>query len=253
MSNDIKICIDFINNNTIQGWFINTPSPEEDQLSLYLEGEYKAITLANIEREDVKEIHGQLRCGFHFDIERFSNFKNLTLKTTKGVVIFTHTNDVKAKDSTLISPYSQNHHRQLQKIKIDLSKPINGGNWYDIEPTGRWAGPELESSLIFPALMAGNYQLALKIDNHFCDLETMVVLFNDEPVNFSNTEFQVPIVLQAKVDVKENLSFWKICFKFSKNFTPDGNMTEQRKLAIFLETVTLSKITLPKLIENMRL
>ena len=245
MTDDIKICIDLIDNNAIQGWFINTASPEDDQLSLYIDGEYKAIALANLERADVKELHGQLRCGFSFDIERFPKFRNLELKSTDGSVIFTHTNEFKEQDSwlNLPPPYSYQRHQQLQKIKIDLSKPINGDNWYDIEPTGRWAGPELESSLIFPALVAGNYQLELKIDNHFCDLEAMVVLFNDKAVNFSNTEFPAPVILQVQVDVEENLPCWKILFKYSKTSAPDSDIAEQRKLAIFLETVTLSKIT----------
>ena len=245
MSNDIKICIDLIDNNALQGWFINTPSPEDDQLSLYIDGEYKAIALANFERADVKALHGQLRCGFSFDIEHFPKFRNLELKSTDGTIIFTHSNKFREQDSwlNLPPPYSQQRHLQLQKIKIDLSKPINGGNWYDIEPTGRWAGPELESTLIFPALVAGDYQLTLKIDNHFCDLEAMVILFNDEPVNFSNTEFSAPVILQAIVHIEKEFPCWELIFKFSKIYTPDGDIAEQRKLAIFLETVILSKIT----------
>jgi len=244
MTDNLKICVDIINDQIIKGWFINSKSPTENQLSLYLDGSYSAITLANLERDDVAEIHGQLHCGFSFDVERFPKFRQLELKSTDGKILFTHTNKIEEKDLwlNLIPPYSYQRHQQLQKIKIDLSKPINGDNWYDIEPTGRWAGPELESSLIFPALVAGNYQLELKIDNHFCDLATMQVLFNDKAVKFSNTEFPAPVVLEAQVDIEDNLSYWKILFKFSKTSAPDDNIAEQRKLAIFLETVTLSKI-----------
>lgn len=245
MSNDIKICIDLIDNNSIRGWFINTPSPEKNQLLLYIEGEYKAITLANLERADVEEVHGQLCCGFHLDIERFSKIQLLELKSIQGIVVFTYTNEREKQDSWPDLPplYSQQRHLQCQKIKIDLSKPINGENWYDIEPTGRWAGPELESTLIIPALLAGNYELKLKIDIHFGDLETMKLIFNGDIVQFSNTEFPVPIILQAKVCVKNNLPFWELIFKFSKVSSPADNASEQRKLAIFLGMVTLSKIT----------
>ncbi len=245
MSNDIKICIDLIDDELLSGWFINNKFPENDQLSLYIDDEYKAVTLANLEREDVKEEHGQLHCGFSFEIEQFLGFRCLKLKSADKTVIFTHTNKAENIDPPLdlTMAYSQQRHQQLQRMKIDLSKPINGSNWYDIEPTGRWGGPELESEIIIPALVAGNYELKLKIDNHFCDLATMKVFLNNDCINFSNTEFLAPVILQAKVAVTKEFPCWKLRFKYSKFCSPDDNMAEQRKLAIFLETVTFNKIT----------
>jgi len=241
MRDDIKICVDIIDDYSLSGWFINHNTPEDNQLLLYVDDKYKAMVLADLEREDVKAVHGQLLCGFSFDIEPFSGFKHLKLKSADKTVLFTYKN--KAENITppldLTAPYSQQRHQQLQRLKIDLSKPINGNNWYDIELTGRWGGPKLKSDLIIPALVAGNYELKLKIDNHFCGLETMKVLLNDEPVKFLNTEFPVPVVLQANIEIKKDLSCWTLTFHYSKTYSPE---MEQRKLAIFLETITFTKI-----------
>jgi hypothetical protein len=245
ITNDIKICIDLLNDHTIAGWFINIPTLEEDQISLHIDGQYQAITQANFIREDVEKAHGQLHCGFSFDLTRFFPYQDLVLKSANKKVIYSYTHSIKSSKTSLAlsAPYSQQRHYLLQSIKIDLSKPINGHNWYDIEPTGRWGGPELESTLIIPALVAGNYQLDLKIDNHFCDFKAMTVKLNDKLIHFSNTDFPPSVILQAEVSIEKTLSFWQLVFNYSEIHSTDNSQIEQRKLALFLETVTLSKRT----------
>lgn len=249
MKKDIKIYIDSIDSNTIQGWFINTPSPEKNKLLLYLDGQYKAVTLADQERHDVADAHGQIHSGFCFDIKKFPIFQHIELRSERKDVLLSlkvKQNELtrsKKQPLELISPYSQDRHKQLEQIEIDLSKLIDGDNWYDGEPTGRWGGPELISILNIPALIAGSYRLELHIKNEFCGLEAMKVMFNNNPVNFINTQYQAPVILKAEVHAEE-LFYWRLSFEFPKTCPPEGESgADQRRLGIYLKTVTLTKIS----------
>jgi len=140
------------------------------------------------------------------------------------------------------SPYSQAHHNKLTTLRIDLSKTINGDNWYEVEPTGRWSGPERESTLKIPALSAGNYLLELTIASEFCGLENMQLTFNNTAVSFLNTDYQTPIVLQAEVQT-DTLDYWTLTFQYPKTSSPDGESgADQRQLGIFLNAITFTKI-----------
>jgi hypothetical protein len=249
MKKDIKIYIDSIDSNTIQGWFINTPSPDKNKVFLYLDGQYKAVTLADHERHDVAEAHGQVHSGFCFDIKKFPIFQHLELRSEeRDVLLNLNVKQSEGRKSEkqpleLTSPYSQERHKQLDYIKIDLSKLINGDNWYHAEPAGRWGGPELESTLNIPALIAGNYSLELDITHDFCGLEAMTVMFNNNPVHFSNTQYQAPVILQAEVKTEE-LLFWRLSFNYPKTCLPEGESgADQRRLGIYLRAVTLTKIS----------
>ena len=247
MKKDIKIYIDSIDENTIKGWFINTPAPENNKLLLYLDAQYKAVTLADIERQDVADAHGQLHSGFCFDMKKFPLYANLELRSeSKEILLSLKTkqnknSDIKKKLRELKSPYSQAS-QKLKQISIDLSRQINGTNWYDAEPGGRWGGPEIEGTLSLPALTTGKYLLELEIGNEFCDLETMEVMFNKKPVKFLNTEYHSPVILKAEVEAEKDYPFWQLIFNYSKTCPPEGNLgTDQRKLGVFLKAVTLIK------------
>jgi hypothetical protein len=239
MDNDLKINIDLINHHVIQGWFINTPSPEEDTLNLYIDGHYQGFSHANHERADVEAIHQQLHCGFSLDLDRFPNFQTLELKSGDQVLTSIKNNDFNPK-IVPDTPYSQSRHAQLTTLKIDLRNPIEGDNWHPIEATGRWAGPALESTLTIPALSVGTYQLAVHIQNHFCDLAAMELELNNQPVHFSNTDFPSTVILHADIQITEALPCWFIRFQFSKIEMPDDNPTETRQLAIFLQMLTFT-------------
>lgn len=238
-----RIYIDSIDSDEIKGWFVNSKQPEDNRVLLYLDGQYKAITQANIEREDVGEAHGQLLSGFVFDLKKFPVFGRVELRSSDKEVLLKA--DV-PRSEILVSekPYSYEKHRQLEQIKIDLSKPINGENWYDMEPTGRWGGPELESTLNIPALSAGKYMLELAIENEFCGLDELSITFNNNTVETLNTEYQTPVILRAEVQAKDGLSFWRLGFNYPKTTNPsDGSSGDLRELGIFLSAVTLTKIT----------
>ena len=239
MDNDLKINIDLMNHQVIEGWFINTPAPEKDTIDLYLDGVYQGFTHAIFEREDVKEIYGQLHCGFSFDLARYTNFEVLELKSTDQVLVAIRNNNFNPK-TVAHAPYSQDRHAALTQLKIDLSLPIEGENWYAIESTGCWAGPELESTLIIPALIAGTYQLDLKVGNHFCDLEKMIVTLNDQPINFLNTEFPPSMTLEAEILIKDDHPNWVLKFAFAKTGTADEDTANNRPLALFLEMITFT-------------
>ncbi|MCK4494409.1 MAG: hypothetical protein KAU26_10150 [Methylococcales bacterium] len=239
MDNDLKINIDLINHQVIQGWFINTPTPEKDTIDLYLDSVYQGFTHANFERADVQEIHEHLRCGFLFDLARHTHFEVLELKSTDHVLVSIRNNNFNP-NTVIHERYSQNRHSELTHLNIDLSVPTEGDNWYAIEPTGRWAGPELESTLTIPALVAGTYQLELNVGNHFCDVEKMIVTLNDQPVNFLNTEFPATVTLQAEIIVKEEHPNWTLKFTFAKTGIADEDTDNNRPLALFLETLTFT-------------
>lgn len=251
MNEDIKIYIDLIDESTIQGWFINVIEPESNKILLYLDGDYKAVTLANVERQDVAEAHGKLESGFCFDITKFPVFQKIEIRSDNKDLLLSLENIERENTQTdsrqfsgIVPIYSQERHRLLEKITIDLTRPINGDNWYDIEPTGRWSGPKLESTLNIPALSEGNYQLQLEIGAAFCDLAAMEVMFNNQPVRFLNTEYHLPVLLYAEVSVDKQYSFWHLSFKYPETHPPEGELgADQRKLGIFLKNVSLTKIT----------
>ncbi|MCK5897846.1 MAG: hypothetical protein KAG06_02090 [Methylococcales bacterium] len=239
MDNDLKINIDLMNHQAIQGWFINTPAPEKDTIDLYLDGVYQGFTHATVERADVKEIYGHLFCGFSFDLSRHTNFQVLELKSSDKVLVSIRNNNFNSK-AVIHERYSQNRHSALTQLNIDLSLPIEGENWYGIESTGCWAGPDLESTLIIPALVAGTYQLTLKVGNHFCDLEKMRLTLNDQPITFLNTEFPATVTLQAEIIINEDHPNWILKFVFAKTGTADEDTAHNRPLALFLEMITFT-------------
>ncbi len=250
MKKEIKIYIDSIHEEHIQGWFINTPTPKNNKILLFLDKKYKAVTLANSERQDVAEAHGQLLCGFCFDIKKFSSYRLLELKSENKELLLSlkvenkQTGNKKQTVKLMPLPYSSLPYKKLEKLKIDLSKEINGHNWYSAEPSGRWGGPELESTLSIPALAEGDYRLELEIGNDYCDLETLEVMFNKKPVNFLNSEFNSPILLQAEIQAEKQYPFWHLSFNYSKTLSPEGDSgADQRKLGLFLKTVNLTKIS----------
>ncbi len=245
MKKEIKLYIDKITDTDLQGWFINTPEPENNKLLLFLDGQYKAVTLANKERQDVADEYGQLHSGFFFDISRYPNFKNIELKLTHKETLLSaeiKRDKSKALPEAKLSPYSKLHHERLETLNIDLSKTINGDNWYAVEPTGRWGGPERISTLTIPALNAGRYLLELDISSEFCGLENMQLRFNETDVTFLNTSYQTPVVLQAKVQA-DKLDYWTLVFHYPKTSAPEGESgADQRQLGIFLKNITFTKL-----------
>lgn len=246
MKQENKIHIESINNEHIQGWFINPAEPENNKLLLYLDNQYKAVTEANIEREDVAEAHGQLQSGFCFDIKKFPKAAMVELKTDQkesvlSVKIDKNQQTKNKKKLVEIHPsYSQTYYEKIEQLTLDLSRSIDGDNWYSAEPTGRWAGPGLESTLNIPALAAGTYTLEIEVENELFGLESVEVRLNQQKIKFINTRYQIPLTLQAQVRIaKKKEVFWQLSFKFPK--TSEGEGADQRKLAMFIKKITLTK------------
>lgn len=240
----VKISIDSIDDKLLQGWFINSPAPAENKVLLFLDGQYKAITLANIDREDVADSYGQLQSGFCFDITKFPCFHYLELRSEHGKILLSlKLESPLSLPLESLSEYSQDKLQHIEILTIDLSKPINGDNWYGIEPTGRWAGPALESTLTIPALIPENYQIDIDISDDFSGLEELQIIFNDKPLHISGIGKDFPMTLHAEVHITEQLPCWTLNFVFPKTCPPDGESgADQRRLGIFLRSITLTKI-----------
>jgi len=252
MNKEIQIYIDIIDNNTIQGWYINPTDPVNKKLLLYLDGQFKSVTIANMERQDVADTYGQLESGFSFDIKNFPVFHNIEIRKENNEVLLSQEHipqeGIMLKDrASQGSHYLQEYYERLESISIDLSRPINGVNWYnaDVDASGRWGGPKLESALKIPALAVGDYLLQLDIGSACCDLGAMEVTFNDIPVTFINTQYDTPVILEAEVIAEKECPFWHIVFKYPETREPETSI-DQRKLGIFLKTVVLTKISTSK-------
>lgn len=131
------------------------------------------------------------------------------------------------------------------EILYDLRQEIDGENWYYAEHDGRWAGPEMRSTLRVPALPPGHYRLEL------CAVDAMEpeILFgmsmslNDVPIAIAvPDDNRYPKLVQADFTVAETdvAPVWQFAFTFSKLVSPaERGSDDQRHLAIRLASLCL--------------
>jgi len=130
---------------------------------------------------------------------------------------------------------------------IDMRGDITGANWWHTEPTGRWAGPENQSSIQVPALGHGKYRLAVSVVSEIDGgiIDSMRTSFNGSALQLQRNGQGLPCELVAEVDVPETyrLPFWSIKFEFSKLKTPRENgLPDDRRLAIMLDHIRLTRL-----------
>jgi hypothetical protein len=132
-------------------------------------------------------------------------------------------------------------------LDIDMRGDITGSNWWHTEPTGRWAGPENQSSIQVPALGHGKYQLEISVISEIDGgiIDGMRTSFNGSALQLQRNGQGLPCELVAEVDVPVTyrLPFWSIKFEFSKLKTPRENgLPDDRRLAIMLDHIRLTRL-----------
>lgn len=132
-------------------------------------------------------------------------------------------------------------------IDIDMRGDITGANWWHTEPTGRWAGPENQSSVQVPALGHGKYQLVISVVSEIDAgiIDGMRTSFNGSVLSLERRGKDLPCELVAQIDVPESyrLPFWTIKFEFSKLKTPrEIGLPDDRRLAIMLDRIRLTRL-----------
>lgn len=129
----------------------------------------------------------------------------------------------------------------------NLNLVVVGMLGWHTEPTGRWAGPENQSSIQIPALGQGKYKLEISVVSEIDGgiIDSMRTSFNGSALQLERNGQGLPCELVAEVDVPENyrLPFWSIKFEFSKLKTPRENgLPDDRRLAIMLDRIRLTKL-----------
>lgn len=132
-------------------------------------------------------------------------------------------------------------------LDIDMRGDITGANWWHTEPTGRWAGPQNQSSVQVPALGHGKYRLEISVVSEIDAgiIDGMRTSFNGSALQLQRNGQGLPCELVAEIDVPVTyrLPFWSIKFEFSKLKTPSENgLPDDRRLAIMLDRIRLTRL-----------
>lgn len=132
-------------------------------------------------------------------------------------------------------------------IDIDLRGEITGSNWWQAEPDGRWAGPENQSSLQFPAMGPGTYAIEITVlsDIDSGVMEQTHISLNRQPVTFNREGTEFPCRLMTQVSVPEDyrFPFWTLKFDFNRLTCPrEKGFPDDRKLAIKVQNIRISRV-----------
>ncbi|MFN7139444.1 MAG: hypothetical protein ACK4UN_08905 [Limisphaerales bacterium] len=147
--------------------------------------------------------------------------------------------------NTVVPEFSKVIHPDV--FDVDMRGDITGANWWHAEPSGRWAGPENQSSIQVPALGHGKYRLEISVVSEIDGgiIDGMHTSFNGTVLRLKRNRNELPCELVAEVDVSENyrLPFWSIKFEFGKLKTPRENgLPDDRMLAIMLDHIRFTRI-----------
>lgn len=131
-------------------------------------------------------------------------------------------------------------------LKLDLRGDITGGNWWGAEPDGRWAGPENHSSLLVPALNAGQYSIGIEVIDEIQPgiIDGMHFTINRKPVILKRETEGLPTSMVAKFEVTENYKFpfWSLGFSFPFLGQPNSSVNcDSRTLAIRVKTISIKR------------
>ena len=137
-----------------------------------------------------------------------------------------------------------------ENLTLDMRGDITGRNWWNVENEGRWAGPESESSLLFPKLATGDYRLSIHVVNEIEPnfLYNFVRIFFDKNEVFfdKSTKIKPPCTLKIKVSVDNNhkFPFHTLNFIFDKMISPlQQGYSDNRLLSIRISKISFEKIT----------
>jgi hypothetical protein len=146
------------------------------------------------------------------------------------------------------TPDHGNDKPRVSAFEIDLRGQITGGNWYYAESDGRWAGPESQSSLLFPSLDQGAYRVEVDVVDEIENgvIDGMAMLVNGSSVSFRRNGPALPVKLEADFTVGGDykLPFWSVKFQFSKLRSPASlsGSDDRRTLAIRVASLRFIKV-----------
>ena len=86
------------------------------------------------------------------------------------------------------------------EIRFDLRGDVDGQNWYYPEADGRWAGPELASTINLPVLGLGRYEVQLEVADAMKPeiLDDLRAYMNETPVSLAREGKRYPALLKGQ-------------------------------------------------------
>jgi hypothetical protein len=136
------------------------------------------------------------------------------------------------------------------EIRFDLRGEVDGENWYYPEADGRWAGPELVSTLNLPVLGRGRYELQIEVADAMKPeiLSGLRASLNDTPVSLAREGKRYPALLtgQFLADDLPADGKWRLKIEFPGVASPaDRGSDDRRSLAVRVRSVKLAMVALP--------
>jgi hypothetical protein len=127
---------------------------------------------------------------------------------------------------------------------LDLREEIAGENWYYAEHDGRWAGPEVRSSLELPALPRGRYQIRFDIVDTMQPeiLAGLTAVLNGTRLDLEPIKAELPALVIALYDADDapTEGQWRLELLFPGVVSPaERGSADERRLAIRLRTVRI--------------
>jgi hypothetical protein len=132
------------------------------------------------------------------------------------------------------------------EVRFDMRGDVDGENWYSAEADGRWAGPELVSTLNLPALGRGRYEVYLDVVDAMKPeiLANMHASVNDTPVPLTRKGDRYPALIAGQFyadDVAAD-GKWRLRLEFPHVVSPSaGGSDDTRRLAIRVRSVKLGE------------
>ncbi len=136
------------------------------------------------------------------------------------------------------------------EIRFDMRGEVDGENWYYPEADGRWAGPELVSTLNLPVLGLGRYEVQLEVADAMRPdiLAGTRVSINDTAISLAREGKRYPAMLAGRFSADELPADgkWRLKIEFPSVATPaDRGSDDRRHLAIRLRSVKLAAVVPP--------
>ena len=138
---------------------------------------------------------------------------------------------------------------QPQQLVVNMKRDIVGSNWYPTESDGRWAGPNLISTLQMPPIQPGNYMLELDIVDAMSltivDKLLVEALGQTTPVAvfYIRKRGKYPVICKVPLTIPQSTAQqpWEIGLRFIETVSPsDKGADDRRNLSIRLSTLRLT-------------
>lgn len=145
-------------------------------------------------------------------------------------------------------PIHRPHNQELtppDAVSVDLRADFNGSNWWSAEADGRWAGPEIESTVEIPTLSPGRYQLCLDVVDEIAPsiIDGTICTFDRQPVALYREGTGVPTVLRAEIEVSTAYLLHVIQLRFPEVHAPaEFGSADSRLLSLRLRRLWLTRI-----------